>query len=103
MKKISTIKVKTVQKTVYEILRDAIMNGDLLPGEHLSLTEIASTLKVSTMPVREALRQLEAQGLVSSHLKRKFTLRNFPLKILKSFIGFASRWNADPLREISIS
>ena len=85
MKKISTIKVKTVQKTVYNILRDAIMNGDLTPGEQLSLTEIASTLKVSTMPVREALRQLEAQGLVTFTSQKKIHVTQLSIEDLAEF------------------
>jgi DNA-binding GntR family transcriptional regulator len=85
MKKISTIKVKTVQKTVYNILRDAIMNGDLAPGEQLSLTEIADSLKVSTMPVREALRQLEAQGLVTFTSQKKIHVTQLSVEDLAEF------------------
>lgn len=85
MKKISTIKVKTVQKTVYNILRDAIMNGDLSPGEQLSLTEIAGSLKVSTMPVREALRQLEAQGLVTFTSQKKIHVTQLSIEDLAEF------------------
>ena len=49
-----------------ENLRDEIIRGDLVPGQPLRLEEIAARFDVSTMPVREALRDLEAEGLVTT-------------------------------------
>lgn len=46
-------------------LRDAITTGVLTPGQRLQQEELAERLGVSRMPVREALRQLEAEGLVT--------------------------------------
>jgi DNA-binding GntR family transcriptional regulator len=48
-----------------DALRDEIVRGDYAPGQHLRLEEIAPRFDVSTMPVREALRELEVEGLVS--------------------------------------
>jgi len=48
-----------------ENLRDEILIGVLVPWQHLRLDEIASRFDVSTMPVREALSDLEAEGLVT--------------------------------------
>jgi DNA-binding GntR family transcriptional regulator len=45
-------------------IRRLILSGELRPGEHFSLRNIAKTLDVSFIPVREALRSLELQGLV---------------------------------------
>ncbi|MGH9095507.1 MAG: GntR family transcriptional regulator [Acidimicrobiales bacterium] len=45
-------------------LRRAILSGRLAPGETFSLREIAAELDVSFIPVREAMRNLEAEGLV---------------------------------------
>jgi DNA-binding GntR family transcriptional regulator len=55
---------RTIQDIVAEALRDAIVTGRLRGGERLHQDEIASKLGVSRMPVREALRQLESEGLV---------------------------------------
>lgn len=57
---------RTVRDALVETLRDEIVRGDLIPGQYLRLEEIASRYDVSTMPVREALRDLEAEGLVTS-------------------------------------
>ena len=57
---------RTVRDALVETLRDEIVRGDLVPGQYLRLEEIAARFDVSTMPVREALRDLEAEGLVTS-------------------------------------
>jgi DNA-binding GntR family transcriptional regulator len=56
---------RTVKKSLVETLRDEIVRGDFVPGQYLRLEEIAARFDVSTMPVREALRDLEAEGLVT--------------------------------------
>ena len=45
-------------------LRDAILAGDYLPGERIRQDELAERHGASRLPVREALRMLEAEGLV---------------------------------------
>jgi DNA-binding GntR family transcriptional regulator len=46
-------------------LREAIVGGRYAPGERLRQEEIASEMGISRVPVREALRQLETEGLVT--------------------------------------
>jgi len=46
-------------------LRDAILLGDYAPGERIRQVQVADELGASRLPVREALRMLEAEGLVS--------------------------------------
>ena len=48
-------------------LRGAIVSGELRPGDRLVETELAAQLGTSRAPVREALRQLEHEGLVANH------------------------------------
>jgi DNA-binding GntR family transcriptional regulator len=55
---------------VYSALRDAITGGTLAPGFHLREILLARHFAVSTTPVREALRRLERDGLVSVHPHR---------------------------------
>jgi DNA-binding GntR family transcriptional regulator len=59
-----TIKVSTVNHEVYDRLRRWISSGSLPPGTKISIRSIADSFGVSTMPVREALRMLQAQGFV---------------------------------------
>jgi DNA-binding GntR family transcriptional regulator len=56
---------RTVKSNLVEELRDAIILGEYVPGQHLRLEDIAARFDISTTPVREALRDLEAEGLVS--------------------------------------
>lgn len=58
--------LKTAASTVIDGLREAIIRGVLTTERPLRQEEIAEVFKVSRMPVREALRQLEAEGLVHS-------------------------------------
>ena len=56
--------------SLVDTLRDEIIRGDLVPGQYLRLEEIAARFDVSTMPVREALRDLESEGLVTIYPHR---------------------------------
>lgn len=49
---------------VHDMLRESIIHGEYSPGERLVIDEVAARLGVSQIPVREAVRQLEADGLV---------------------------------------
>jgi DNA-binding GntR family transcriptional regulator len=55
---------KTVAHQVAAVLRDEILRAQAAPGARLRQEEIAGRLGVSTTPVREAFRILEAEGLV---------------------------------------
>ncbi len=48
----------------YDVLRDAILTGQLEPGEHLGEEKVCRQLGISRSPLREALRRLEADGLI---------------------------------------
>lgn len=56
---------RTVKAALAERIRDEIIEGRLPPGKKLRLEELADHFEVSTMPVREALLELEAEGLVT--------------------------------------
>lgn len=63
------MKLKAAEKemlpnSVASIIRQAILKKDIKPGEKLVQAELAEQLSVSRMPVREALRMLEKEGLV---------------------------------------
>lgn len=60
-----TIVYKTRTQLVVETLREKILSGEIKAGEPLRQAALAEELNVSRIPVREALLQLEAEGLVS--------------------------------------
>jgi DNA-binding GntR family transcriptional regulator len=60
-KKIST---KTFRQRVYEKLREKIISAEILPGETITMRELAGIFGVSLMPVREALWQLESEKVI---------------------------------------
>ena len=55
-----------LREQVKERLRDAIAEGELQPGERLRERELCESLGVSRTSLREALRQLESEGLVET-------------------------------------
>jgi DNA-binding GntR family transcriptional regulator len=58
------VKRQPIANQVYETVREAIYRGDMTPGRHLSEVELSKQMGVSRAPVREALLQLEAEGIV---------------------------------------
>lgn len=57
-------KALPLYQQIYRILRKQILSGELVSGESLLESHVAQKLSVSRTPVREALRQLEREGLV---------------------------------------
>ena len=64
----------TVQELVLEAVRRAILTGVIEPGARLRQEELADLFGTSRIPVREALRALEYEGLVTSEPHRGFTV-----------------------------
>ncbi len=54
-----------LRDVVFKTLRQAILTGDLKPGERLMEIHLANKLGVSRTPIREAIRKLELEGLVT--------------------------------------
>ena len=53
-----------LRDVVFNTLRQAILKGELAPGERLMEIQLAEKLGVSRTPIREAIRKLELEGLV---------------------------------------
>jgi len=64
----------TAQELVLQSVRRAILDGVLGPAERLRQEELADVFGTSRIPVREALRALEYEGLVKSEPHRGFTV-----------------------------
>jgi DNA-binding GntR family transcriptional regulator len=57
---------RTLAEKAYETLHQAITTGKLRPGARLPIEELAEHLEMSPMPIREAVRRLDAVGLVDN-------------------------------------
>ncbi|MCV6547398.1 MAG: GntR family transcriptional regulator [Cohaesibacter sp.] len=77
---------RTTTHIVADEIRQRILNGELREGEQIRQEAIATELGVSRIPVREALRQLEAEGLITlvSHKGAEVT-RLEPTEIAELF------------------
>jgi len=60
----ATIRKKTKVEAAVDRLRQAILSGDIAPGQWLRQDDLAQRLGISSTPIREALRRLESDGLV---------------------------------------
>lgn len=68
------VRRRTLAVEVADALRDMILTGELLPGSRPTQAELATLLGVSTMPIREALLRLAAEGFVELESNRAFTV-----------------------------
>jgi len=66
----NVLQQRSTPDLIADALRTAILRGTYESGQSLRQDEIATQYGVSRIPVREALRQLEAEGLVTLHLNR---------------------------------
>lgn len=60
------VEPRTLKENVTDILRQSIIDGSLAPGAEFNQAQLAEQLGVSRGPVREALGQLEQEGLIES-------------------------------------
>lgn len=87
------------QEWVYRVLRAGIVNGALPGGMQLKQDEISAALNVSHIPVREALRQLEAQHLVTIHANRGATVTELSREMLINCMKVRAAISVATLRE----
>lgn len=66
----------TKTEWAYEQLRSRILGGNYQPDDRLRLTELAREFNMSEMPVREALRMLQRDGLIDMHSHRGAIVTN---------------------------
>jgi DNA-binding GntR family transcriptional regulator len=69
------VNFKTKNELVYEALREDILNGKLKPGEKIVISRLAKAFGISGIPIREAIKKLESEGLleVTPHVGTKVT------------------------------
>lgn len=74
----------TLRAHVVQMLSDGILSGKYKPGDRLNESQIARELNISRIPVREALSQLQEQGLVQNRERRGMFVTNIgPEEVLQ--------------------
>jgi DNA-binding GntR family transcriptional regulator len=89
------IESRSVVEQVAAELRRSILSGALEPGQEFSLREIAGLLNVSFIPVREALRSLEAEGLVVTRPGRSAAVAPLDLDDLRAIYRLRNQLEPD--------
>ncbi|MBC8025945.1 MAG: GntR family transcriptional regulator [Steroidobacteraceae bacterium] len=69
------LEIRTLSDRLVEVLRDFIISGAIEPEFSIRQDALAAQLRVSKIPLREALARLEQDGLVISHPNRGFFVR----------------------------
>jgi len=80
---VAALDTSTLQQRVYDALFQAIVSGRIPPGTRMTAKEISRRLKVSVMPVREALSRLEATGFVATQKKTGTIVKGLSRKDLE--------------------
>ena len=70
---------RPIREIAYEVLKKAIITGEIPAGERIVETDYADRLHISRTPLREALRKLERDGLVEYVMRRGVVVRAFTI------------------------
>ena len=71
------IESRPIREIAYDVLKKAIITGEIPAGERIVETEYADRLHISRTPLREALRKLERDGLVEYVMRRGVIVHAF--------------------------
>ena len=90
---------KTIRRKIYEHLREQLLNGEIPPRHHLIEAKIAREIGTSRTPVREALHNLELEGLIESIPRVGYVVKLISeqeveeiCEIRGAIEGIAARW-----------
>ncbi|NSW89240.1 MAG: GntR family transcriptional regulator [Firmicutes bacterium] len=91
---------------VFKRLQNDIINGKYQPGDYLVETKLSKELGVSRTPIREALKQLELEGLVKSIPGKGVVVQGISNKDIEDIYtirmmieGLAARWAAENITQ----
>lgn len=100
----------SLRARVYNSLREDILNGKYNAGENLVELRIAEELNVSRTPVREAIRQLELEGLVESIPNKRVTVKGISAKDMEDIYrirrvleGLSARWAVEQISDDEVN
>lgn len=96
----SSVKPPTAQEAVLAALRSDIATGILEPGEQVVQEDLARRYGVSRVPIREALRILEAEGLLTYHPHRGYFVAELSVEDLQEVYRIRELLEAEALRHV---
>jgi DNA-binding GntR family transcriptional regulator len=82
----SAVTRNTLRQQIADALRDEVLAGRMQPGQEFTVREIADQYGVSATPVREALVDLSAQGLLDSDQHRGFKVHQFSFDDFRTMV-----------------
>jgi len=88
-------KMATKAEVAYELVRDQVLRGDLVPGSVIQQAALARQLGISTTPLREALRRLMSDGLVELDAHRDARVTRLTAEEARDLVEL--RRSLDPL------
>lgn len=75
----SDTQYRSLTQIIVDLLRERIVSGEFPPGSRLIISDLANLFNASPVPVREALRNLETEGLVEFRLNRGVVVRELSM------------------------
>lgn len=85
---------RPLREIVYEELKRQIMIGEIPPGTRMMEVELADDMGVSRTPIREAIRKLEKEGLVSIEPRRGAYALDVSIKDMVDVLEVREFWKA---------
>ncbi len=73
--RLGSLEKTSLREQALDVLRNAVTSGEIAPGTHLVETELSAALSISRGTLREALRQLEQEGLVEPSERGRLRVR----------------------------
>ncbi len=95
-----SIETKSLRERVINMLRTAIVNGELKPGQPLASTELSSQIGVSQATLRDAIHALSAEGLVETVAYHVPTVKRFTKKDIEDLFKVRLMLEAFAIREV---
>lgn len=80
-------KPRSMGDVAYDYLKRGIISGDLPPGQRLIESQLSAQMKVSRVPVREAVKKLEQEGLVEKTGGRGFAVKGHSKEEIEETLG----------------
>jgi DNA-binding GntR family transcriptional regulator len=91
----------SLREQALNALRRAITTGQLPPGTHLVETDLSDAMQISRGTLREAMRQLQQEGLISAGPRGRLSVRHLDAKEIKDIFNVRAALESLAARELS--